>query len=128
MFTLTKKERLCSKETIERLYSSPHKTLVFPLSVHWLETDYTKQPSRLQVLIVAPKKKLHHAVDRNRTKRLMRECYRKRKGLLLESLEGKDKAYALSINYIDDKVPDFHRLELSFDKLFETLKEKMAND
>ena len=89
MYTFRKDERLCNKKIIGDLYASDNRLLVYPLSVHWLITEQ-KHPCRLQVLIVAPKKKLHHAVDRNRTKRLMRECYRHRKHLLLETLEQKN--------------------------------------
>ncbi len=93
MYTFRKDERLCNKKIIGDLYASDNRLLVYPLSVHWLITEQ-KHPCRLQVLIVAPKKKLHHAVDRNRTKRLMRECYRHRKHLLLETLEQKNLSMA----------------------------------
>lgn len=36
----------------------------------------------VEVLISVPKKKLHHAVDRNRVKRQIREAYRLQKHLL----------------------------------------------
>lgn len=94
--------------------------MVFPLSIHWLMTDNT-QPCRLQVVIVAPKKKLHHAVDRNRAKRLMRECYRMRKGRLLEYLERRDMSMVIGINYIHNEILDYHQLAYRFDKVFDTL-------
>lgn len=121
MYTFTKKERLCNRETIQQLYNSPHKLLVFPLSVHWLSVDYSEQKSRLQTVIVAPKKKLHHAVDRNRTKRLMKECFRVRKGEILKYLEEHNISIALSINYINNTLPEYHRLGTIFDKLTELL-------
>ena len=124
MYTFRKDERLCNKKIIGDLYASDNRLLVYPLSVHWLITEQ-KHPCRLQVLIVAPKKKLHHAVDRNRTKRLVRECYRHRKHLLLETLEQKNLSMALSINYIHNAMPDYHQLEHTFDKLLEKIIEEL---
>lgn len=117
MFTFSKHERLCNKETIAQLYASPLRTLAFPLSVHWKYTDPSNSKQRLQVVIVAPKKKLHHAVDRNRTKRIVRECYRTRKPRLLAALESENKALVISINYILDKTPDFHKTEAVMDRI-----------
>ncbi len=128
MFTFKKKERLCSKTLIERLYASNNKTLVYPLSVRWLFVDDDRQASRLQVLIVAPKKKLRHAVDRNRTKRILRECYRLRKNTLIDILSQNKRYAILSVNYIDTKVPDFHKMESVFDRLADQLKEAFEND
>lgn len=128
MHTFSKKERLCHRPTIERLYASRKKMLVFPLSVHWMTVEPRAGASRLQVLIVAPKKKLRHAVDRNRTKRIMRECYRTRKHKLLSMLEEQDRAAVVSINYISDSLPDFHKMEVSFDRMTEKLINEMLHD
>jgi len=99
--------------------------MVFPLSVHWIETEESLTPA-LQVLIVAPKKKLHLAVDRNRAKRLMRECYRLRKGTLSDQLAKKEKHWAIGINYIHNELMNYAQLSKAFDKLFERLEEEAA--
>lgn len=128
MPTFTKKERLCNKKTISELYASNNKLLVYPLSVHWLVLPNGQQPSPLQVVIVAPKKKLHNAVDRNRTKRLIRECYRTRKQQIADILQQRGMQLALSINYIHTTPPDFKHLQHTFDKLFESLTNELSND
>ena len=127
MYNFRKTERLCSKKIISDLYTSQNKSLIFPLSAHWLFLEENHH-CKLQVLIVAPKKKLHHAVDRNRTKRLIRECYRLRKHLIIDALEQRGLAMALSINYIHNSLPDYHQLEQTFDKLFATILEELPND
>ena len=49
----------------------------------------------VQILVSVPKRKLHHAVDRNRVKRQVREAYRKQKTLLTSRLnEGQRMAVA----------------------------------
>ena len=128
MPTFTKKERLCNKKTISELYASNKKLLVYPLSVHWLVLPNGQQPSPLQVVIVAPKKKLHNAVDRNRTKRLIRECYRTRKQQIADILQQRGMQLALSINYIHTTPPDFKHLQHTFDKLLESLTNELSND
>ncbi|MBP5189424.1 MAG: ribonuclease P protein component [Bacteroidales bacterium] len=128
MYTFKKQERLCDKKTISSLYASNKKTLTYPLSVHWLLLPPDKQPCPLQVLIVAPKKKLHNAVDRNRTKRLMRECYRTRKQQLIDALEQQGQAMALGINYLHTAPPDFKHLQRSFDRLIDNLVEQVKQN
>ena len=73
--------------------------------------DGDENTPRVQVLIVAPKRKLHNAVDRNRTKRLIRECYRLHKAPLIEALTQQGKHIILSLNYIHTSTPNFHKLE-----------------
>ena len=85
-------------------------------------------PSRLQVLIVAPKKKLHHAVDRNRTKRILRECYRLRKSILINALQEANRSAVLSINYIDSRPAEFHKMEPVFDRLVNQLSKAFSQD
>ncbi len=64
--TFGKEERLCSRRLIDQLYTDGHRLMAFPYSVQWMvvDGDMVAQPT-CQVMIVAPKRKFHHAVDRN---------------------------------------------------------------
>jgi ribonuclease P protein component len=54
------------------------------------------------VLISVPKKRLHHAVDRNRAKRQVREAYRLQKQVLIEKIpEG--KAIDIAFIWLSDR-------------------------
>ncbi|MBR3528889.1 MAG: ribonuclease P protein component [Bacteroidales bacterium] len=120
-YTFSKKERLCNRSAIGRLYASPHRVMVFPLSVHWTTQRDVAAPGKLEVVLVAPKKKLHHAVDRNRVKRLMRECYRMRKHRLAEALEQQQLSMALGINYVHQEILSHEQLSVRFEKLITIL-------
>lgn len=124
-YTFSKKERLCNQSTIGRLYTSPLRAMVFPLSVHWMTQPDAETPGKLQVVLVAPKKKLHHAVDRNRVKRLMRECYRMRKHLLTEALERHRLSMTLGINYVHQEILSYEQLSGRFDKLIALLTNEL---
>lgn len=121
MATFCKAERLCSRSVIDRLYADGKKLMVYPLSVHWMERPCAESEVPLQVLLVAPKKRLHHAVDRNRTKRIMRECWRQRKQPLIELLEQQRRGMVVGIHYVDNRVGDTPHLSRSFDKVAEKL-------
>lgn len=94
--------------------------MVFPYSVRWMVCPKGTLPAgvRTQVLIGTSKKKFHHAVDRNRVKRLTRECYRLHKPQLTEVLATNDKEIVLAINYIHNEIFDFDVLQHKMDKLF----------
>ena len=124
-YTFTKKERLCNKRTISALYAGAHRFMAFPLSVHWMAVDHSRTASPLQVVIVAPKKKLRHAVDRNRAKRMMRECYRMRKQKIAETLAHHDRAVAVGINYVHHTIIPFQQMSKQFDKVFDTLSRQL---
>ena len=118
-FQFSKKERLCSEKLIEVLFRSGHRMMVFPYSIHWQLVDADMLPSGTpsQVLIATSKKKFHHAVDRNRVKRLTRECYRLHKPQLYEYLENNGLSLILAINYVHNEIFDFATLMHKFDKL-----------
>ena len=82
----------------------------------------------MQTLLVAPKRRLHLAVARNRTKRLMRECWRTRKGELLELLERNGTSMVVAFNYIGVAVPDFKTLEKAFSKATSRLLIHLNNE
>lgn len=121
MATFSKAERLCSRSVIDKLYLSGNRLMVYPLSVHWMERPPSEVEASLQVLLAAPKKKLHHAVDRNRTKRILRECWRSHKDPLVELLQQQGRAMAVGIHYVDSQVATTQMVLHSFEKLSEKL-------
>ena len=70
---------------------------------------HTKAPT--QFLVGVSKKRFKRAVDRNRIKRLMRECIRKNKEALYPSLEGQDLKLAIMLIYIGNEMPNYQALE-----------------
>jgi len=118
--TFPKSERLCSKTEIEELFANGEArrsggfTAKF-LRVHVGATHASPLP---KLLISVPKRFQKHAVDRNRTKRLIREVYRKHKTEHLSE----SNIYALAIVYASSKVPDYHFVEEHLLKLLEKIK------
>lgn len=80
--TFTKAERLCSQTAIDRLFADksvaytlyPFRVIVRAEALS--EDDAVVLP---RLLISVSKRRFHHAVDRNRTKRLIREGWRRAK-------------------------------------------------
>ena len=91
-YTFRKNERLCSQKDIDWLFDgSAHVINARLVRIVW-KTRPVATPAPPQVLISIPKKRFHHAVDRNRMKRLVREAYRHASHLLTpgSNAEGDD--------------------------------------
>lgn len=123
--TFSKEERLCSRRLINRLYAEGNRLMAFPYSVQW---HFEQLEVPCQVMVVAPKRRFHHAVDRNRVKRLTRECYRLHKARLYTFLEeNKIEGITLSLVYVDSIILSFDTLMKKMDKLIEQLIKDIAN-
>ena len=120
-----KAEHLCSRRLIDRLYADGHRLLAFPYSIQWMAAPSLEVPC--QVMIVAPKRKFRHAVDRNRVKRLTRECYRLRKERLYGMLEKHDLHIALSLVYIHDSIFSCDQLGHKMDKVMAALEQDILH-
>lgn len=123
-FTFKKEERLCSRQLIDRLYAEGHRLMAFPYSVQWmtLESGEPLSHPATQVMIVAPKRKFHHAVDRNRVRRLTRECYRLRKHTLYDFLQQHGLTLVFSMVYIHNEIMSYDQLGHKMDKLLAALQ------
>jgi len=124
--TFNKQERLCSSKQIDRLFSEGNRQIsVFPVRLVWILTDEIKG---IQVLISAPKRNFHHAVDRNRIKRQIREFYRTHSSPLKETVALKGKGLTLAFLFNDNKLWESDKLDQrlgqALEKLVETLSEK----
>ena len=123
--TFSKQERLCGSKLIDRLFSEGKRQIsVFPIRLVWLLADDIEG---VQILISAPKRNFHHAVDRNRIKRQIREFYRTHSAPLKEVIASKGKGMALAFLFNDthlwetDKLVP--RLQSAMDKLVEAVSE-----
>ena len=93
-YTYPKKEKLKSKKTIELLFSEGKSVAKYPLRLVYSANQ--NQEEKLLFGVSVSKKHFKNAVDRNYYKRVLRECYRLNKHLLLEHL---DKPYAVLFFY-----------------------------
>lgn len=110
MPTFRKQERLCSRRLREQLFKEGKHFTVFPLKVHWMFVHDPLVTAPAQVMLATSKRKLHHAVQRNRVRRLMRECYRSHKGQIYDWLQQRQCQLVVSINYIHTEVVDYHKM------------------
>ncbi len=122
-FTFKKEERLCSRQLIDQLYEEGHRLRAFPYSVQWL---IVPDLSPCQVMIVAPKRKFRHAVDRNRVRRLTRECYRLRKHTLYQFLKEHGIGIVFSMVYIHNEIMSYEQLSHKMDKLLAALEKDIT--
>lgn len=130
MNTLGKSERLNSRKQIALLFSKGQGFVCFPYSVRWVRVG--EEPSSVppvRVLFSVTKRRFKHAVDRNRVKRVTRECYRLHKNDLYSRLAASAEApLLLSLSYIDNQLPDFYQSMQRFDTLVERLLKDLRHE
>ena len=109
-----KAERIVSQKLIDELFvgKSSHSMAAFPIKAVFIQTQ---APDTL-VLISVPKKRLHHAVDRNRAKRQLREAYRLNKHLLVPH-----KSLAVAFIWMADTPVDSRRISQSMRNLLQRM-------
>lgn len=105
-----KTERLCGEIRTTRLFAEGKGFIVYPLRIVYRKSEITEQ-SPVQVLISVPKKKLKHATDRNRIKRLVREAYRLHKQDLILTALQKGVYLHVGIVFLDTKRCEYTLLE-----------------
>ena len=84
---LPKYERICKDNDIQALFDKGRGVSVYPYRVIFLFHQDESRPVTVRLLVSVSKKRFHHAVNRNRVKRLMREAWRKSKAPLYEICE-----------------------------------------
>ena len=84
---LPKYERICKENDVKALFEQGAGVSVYPYRVIYLfRHDESGRPT-VRLLVSVSKKRFHHAVSRNRVKRLMREAWRRNKAALYEICE-----------------------------------------
>ena len=123
-FSFSKDEKLKSKKVIDSLFSNGKSVAKYPLRLVYIEaTEDLNVPLKMGVSV--SKKHFKHAVDRNYFKRVLRECYRLNKNILIPNLNKKYSAMffyqtndRLSYQEINDKTVHL------FEKFLKTIQEE----
>lgn len=79
-----KYERICKESEIQSLFQKGAGFSSYPYRVVFLFRPVGDKPVTCRLLLSVSKKRFHHAVNRNRVKRLIREAWRKNKDKLYE--------------------------------------------
>ena len=122
-----KQERIVSQKLIEELFGGgqSHSMAAFPLRAVYMQQERQDRSEPVKVLISVPKKRLHHAVDRNRAKRQVREAYRLQKQLLIEKIPER-RAVDIAFIWLSDRPCPTEEISNKVRSLLERIAKKIA--
>ncbi|MCK9163463.1 MAG: ribonuclease P protein component [Bacteroidales bacterium] len=131
MYQFAKKERLCNRIDIENLFSKGQSFLIYPFSVKYIvKTNYSS--SKVQVLLLSPKRYQKLSVSRNRAKRLIRESYRLNKDVINKFAKDESCDLNIAVSLISKSLPDFKTVDESVRKILNRVilntKSQIEND
>lgn len=120
---LYKREKLCSKQAIDSIFARDtdvaglRSLLAFPLRTLWREVPQDQPAAPVpQFLISVPKKRLRHAVDRVRIRRLVREAWR----LNRDRLPSEGRIQIVMI-YVAPKLLPYYKVERAVLKIMDAI-------
>jgi ribonuclease P protein component len=125
-YNFSKDERLSSKIDIEELFAKGKSFSEADIkTIYFFQQLDCNESSKIKVLLAVPKKKIPHAVDRNRIKRLMKEAYRLNKHIVYDNLIKQDLLH-IAFVYFGQLNPAFeeiqHKIILSLQRLVKDVK------
>lgn len=123
-FTYPKDEKLKSKKIIDLLFTEGKSVSKYPLRLVFMETEFD-DAIPLKIGVSVSKKYFKRAVDRNYFKRVLRECYRLNKHLLIDNL---DKKYALLFFYQTKEKLSYQEINEKTTQLFEKFLKSIESE
>ena len=115
---LPKEQRLYKKKAIQLLFEKGKGFNFYPFRVvvytHNSEDD---EPSIPRFLVSVSKKRFHHAVKRNRVKRLVREAWRRNKYELLVNCEKQKITFDIALVYTATIILPYEDIEKKIKQL-----------
>ena len=127
--TFGKQEKLCAKRAIDRLFvgGNSRSVVAFPIRLVYMPVERELDESLLKVLVTVSKKHFKHAVDRNRTKRLLREAWRLHRNEILQLLRLKQTGgLYVALIWLDDKLWTAKDVDNRMSLLLKRLSDKLS--
>lgn len=124
MFEFPKKQKLCNEKAIKKMFSNGKSFVVNPFRLVWIKEERNNDVV-IKSILVAPKKKLNLAVDRNLVKRRMKEAYRLNKVDLESYLKSKNIQLSIAIIYQQEEILPFKVIEEKIKLILSRLKEEI---
>lgn len=115
--TLPKEQRLYKKKAIETLFSQGKGFSFYPFRVVVYSHNSDEDPSIPRVLISVSKKRFHHAVKRNKVKRLIREAWRKNKSQIVKMCEEQKKTFDFALVYTATIILSYEEIDKKIKQL-----------
>ena len=118
--SFSRNEKLKGRKNTTLIFREGKTFLVYPLKVFYVvESD--DQPVVLKAGVGVSTRNFKKAVDRNRIKRLLRECFRKEKSALQSALlQGNKKALVFFL-YVGKEMPDYSFISRKMKKVIQLL-------
>jgi ribonuclease P protein component len=118
--SFNKAEKLCSTKILDALFTKGKAVQSGRVRLLWMETQLNSEVP-VQAAFAVPKRNFKHAVDRNYIKRILRECYRKEKGLFLENTIQQHKQLAMVWIYQSKEKPDYTYITTHIAKIIQKI-------
>lgn len=119
-----RKERLKSRKVIGSLFKEKRSVGAFPIRFFYTNT---LEGFSLQSAFSVSKKHFKKAVDRNRLKRLMRECLRLNKDRLISYLDEKELKICGMWVYVGNEAIDYLQMNKAVNKSIDKLITELSN-
>lgn len=124
-YGLTKAERLHGG-AVDALFVRNKSGLVYPLRFIYKVREATPEDeAQVSVLFVVPKRNVKRAVNRNLTKRRMREAYRTQKLPLVARATAQGKHIDLGLLYTTKEILDFNILKDAIGTILEKITSRL---
>lgn len=120
-FTFTAAERLKFRKQIETLFQNGEAFSVYPFRVVYAANQRNLKDAPARIGFSVPKKKMRHAVQRNRIKRLLREAWRHRKFEVYEHIPAHLQLH-LFIIFTGKEIPDLTICKKAMSKIVTNLQ------
>ena len=126
---LPKEQRLYKKKAIQLLFEKGKGFNFYPFRVvvhtHTSEED---EPSIPRFLVSVSKKRFHHAVKRNKVKRLVREAWRRNKSELIVKCEEHKITFDVALVYTATTILPYEEIEKKIKQLSLRLNNNYFHD
>ena len=130
--TFRKHERLTLKREIDELFTPGSKSFAaYPIRAVCRLAAFSA--SDVKVLMSVSKRHFHHAVDRNRAKRQMREAYRTNKSIITEAVNslnaaGERRSLNVAFIWLSDEPQDSALVERKIKNLLHRMAESLPQN